>query len=60
MDHLQFEMQIAAILAAGIAPARGATAPADVVSLLAEIHKELVARTVVEKKTSAFIPKVTR
>ena len=57
MDHLQFEMQVAAILAAGIAPSRGATAPADVVSLLAEIHQELVARAVVEKKTATFIPK---
>jgi len=57
MDHFQFEMQVAAILTAGIAAAKGATAPADVVTLLADVHKELVARAVVEKKSATFIPK---
>ena len=57
MDHFQFEMQVAAILTAGIAAAKGATAPADVVTLLAEVHKEIVSRAVIEKKNAAFIPK---
>lgn len=57
MEHHQFEMQIAAILTAGIAGAKGATAPADVVNLLAEVHQEIVARAVVEKKNANFIPK---
>jgi len=57
MDHLQLEMQVAAILTAGIAGARGATSAADVVTLLAEIHKEIVTRAVIEKKGATFIPK---
>ena len=57
MDHSQFEMQIAAILAAGIASAKNATDPAAVVTLLSEIHKEIVSREVVEKKSANFIPK---
>jgi hypothetical protein len=57
MDHYQFEMQVAAILAAGIASAKGATSAADVVTLLAEVHKEITERAVIEKKNSAFIPK---
>jgi hypothetical protein len=60
MEHHQFEMQVAATLAAGIATARGATSTADVVNLLTEIHKEIVARTTIEKKSATFIPKVTR
>jgi hypothetical protein len=57
MDHHQFEMQVAAILTAGIVQARGATNPADVVTLLADVHKELMGRAVVEKKSATFIPK---
>ncbi|MGN6149482.1 MAG: hypothetical protein ACTHPD_13160 [Rhizomicrobium sp.] len=57
MDHFQFEMQVAAILTAGIAQAKGATNPADVVTLLADVHKEITSRAVIEKKNATFIPK---
>ena len=60
MEHHQFEMQVAAILAAGIAQAKGMTAPAEVVSLLAEVHKEIVDRGVIEHKRANFIAKTTR
>jgi len=57
MEHHQFEMQIAAILTAGIAQTKGTTDPAELVTLLAEVHKEIVSRAVVEKKSATFIPK---
>lgn len=57
MDHSQFEMQVAAILTAGIASAKNATDPAALVTLLGEIHKEIVTRAVIEKKSANFIPK---
>ena len=57
MDHTQFEMQVAAILTAGIAGASGIKEPAAVVDLLKEIHKELTAREVVVKVNANFIPK---
>lgn len=57
MDHTQFEMQVAAILTAGIAGTRGIKEPAAVVDLLVEIRDELVKRSVVTKTSAAFIPK---
>jgi hypothetical protein len=57
MDHSQFEMLVAAILTSGIAGARGASEPQAVVSLLAEVHKEITSREIVTKQSAAFVPK---
>ena len=60
MDHTQFEMQIAAILAAGVAGASGIKEPATAVDLLVEIRDELVKRGVVTKMSANFTPKAGR
>ena len=57
MDHAQFEMLVAAILASGIAGAGGVKEPQAVVSLLAEVHKEITSREVIVKQSASFIPK---
>jgi len=57
MDHNQFETQIAAILAAGIAGPRGANDPEAVVTLLVQIRDELQKRTVIVKQNANFMPK---
>jgi hypothetical protein len=57
MDHTQFEMQIAAILAAGAAGASGTKDPAAVVDLLVAIREEIANRGVIVKTSANFIPK---
>jgi hypothetical protein len=57
MDHAQFEMQVAAILAAGVAGANGIKDAKSVVDLLAEIHTEIVSREAITKQRANFIPK---
>ena len=57
MDHSQFSMLVAAILTTGIAAQRGAKEPADVVSLLAEVHSEITTREIIVKQSANFIPK---
>jgi hypothetical protein len=57
MDHAQFEMQVAAILAAGVAGAKGVQEPSMIVDLLIEIHSEIMQRAVITKQSAGFIPK---
>ena len=57
MEHAQFEMQVAAILTAGIAGASGIKDAKAVVDLLGEIHKEIVTREAITKQRANFIPK---
>jgi tRNA A37 threonylcarbamoyladenosine synthetase subunit TsaC/SUA5/YrdC len=57
MDHTQFEMQVAAILAAGVAGANGVKEPSAIVDLLVEIHAEIAKRGAITKQTAGFIPK---
>lgn len=57
MDHTQFEMQVAATLAAAIAPARGIKETVAIVDLMVEIRNELASRSVITKTSAAFIPK---
>jgi hypothetical protein len=57
MDHAQFEMQIAAILTAGVAGASGIKDAAAIVTLLTEVHKEIATRGAITKQSANFIPK---
>lgn len=57
MDHAQFEMQVAAILAAGVAGAKGIQEPSAIVDLLVEIHAEITQRAVITKQSAGFVPK---
>ncbi len=57
MDHSQFEMLVAAILTSGIAGPAGIKEPAAVVSLMAEVHKQITERETITKQSAAFVPK---
>jgi hypothetical protein len=57
MDHAQFEMQVAAILAAGAAGASGAKDPETVVDLFVAIRDELAKRAAITRQSANFIPK---
>jgi hypothetical protein len=57
MDHAQFEMLVAAILTSGLAGAGGVREPQAIVSLLAEVHKEITTREAITKQSANFIPK---
>jgi|KBSMisStaDraftv2_1062788.scaffolds.fasta_scaffold3303599_1 tRNA A37 threonylcarbamoyladenosine synthetase subunit TsaC/SUA5/YrdC len=57
MDHAQFEMQVAAILAAGVAGQGGVKEPSAIVDLLVEIHTEITRRAVITKQSAGFVPK---
>ena len=57
MDHAQFEMQVAAILAAALATTNGVKDAAGVVALLTEVHKEITTRGAITKQSANFIPK---
>lgn len=57
MEHAQTQMLLAAILTTSIAAQKGANEPAEVVRLLAEVHKEIVTQDVFPKVSATFIPK---
>jgi hypothetical protein len=57
MDHAQFEMQVAAILTAGLAGSAGVKDAAGIVALLTDVHKEITTRAAISKQSANFIPK---